>query len=223
MRAQIPAPDPRVNSSVGSFVSQLHLALRYIGARIGVSGLLGAQPAHAALAAQMMRTGNQLQEVVVTAQFRQQSAQTTPLAITAVSGQQLDERSIANVTDLNGVAPNVNITGGTSTNGPVAQIFIRGVGQSDGHPGLEPGVGLYVDDVYHGLMLGSEMDLTDLDRIEVLRGPQGTLSGKNSIGGCHQAILEEARRPDRRLCRGRLRLLQSDQSARRRQFHPGPG
>lgn len=151
----------------------------------GFTGLLGVEPAFAASsdASNDTSADNQLQEVVVTAQFRQQSAQTAPIAITAVSGQQLDQRSMTSVTDLNGVAPNVNITAGTTTNGPVAQIFIRGVGQSDGHPGLEPGVGLYVDDVYHGVMLGSEMDLTDLDRIEVLRGPQGTLSGKNSIGG----------------------------------------
>ena len=162
---------------------------------VAVTGFLGAQPTIAASGGAADEPGpdNQLQEVIVTAQFRKQSAQTAPLAITAVSGQQLDERSIASVTDLNGVAPNVNITAGTATNGPVAQIFIRGIGQSDGHPGLEPGVGLYVDDVYHGIMLGSEMDLTDLDRIEVLRGPQGTLSGKNSIGG---AIKLFSKKPD---------------------------
>jgi iron complex outermembrane recepter protein len=125
----------------------------------------------------------QIEEVVVTAQFRRQSLQSTPIAITAVTGQQLDERSVSSVTDLNGVAPNVNITLGAGTFGPVAQTFIRGIGQSDGHPGLEPGVGIYIDDVYHGLMLGSDLDLTDLDRVEVLRGPQGTLAGKNSIGG----------------------------------------
>ena len=186
---------------VSQIVSRL---LRSAGARsgvataaitVGVAGFCGAQPTFAAESGPADDAGasNQLQEVVVTAQFRQQSAQTTPIALTAVTGQQLDERSIANVTDLNGVAPNVNITAGTATNGPVAQIFIRGVGQSDGHPGLEPGVGLYVDDVYHGIMLGSEMDLTDLDRIEVLRGPQGTLSGKNSIGG---AIKLYSKKPD---------------------------
>src|SRR3954467_631729 len=150
---------------------------------VGISGWLGAQPVSAAGANEAAGSNNQLQEVVVTAQFRSQSVQTAPLAITAVSAQQLDERSVTSVNDLNAIAPNVSITGGTTTLGPVAQIFIRGIGQSDGHPGLEPGVGLYVDDVYHGLMLGSEMDLTDLERIEVLRGPQGTLSGKNSIGG----------------------------------------
>jgi iron complex outermembrane receptor protein len=149
----------------------------------GVSALVCGQLAFAAETGTTAGADSQLQEVVVTAQFRQQSAQSTPLAITAVGAQQLDERSVASVNDLNAIAPNVSITGGTTTLGPVAQIFIRGIGQSDGHPGLEPGVGLYVDDVYHGLMLGSEMDLTDLDRIEVLRGPQGTLSGKNSIGG----------------------------------------
>jgi iron complex outermembrane receptor protein len=152
---------------------------------VGVGGFMSAHPTLAASpdAADQGSPDNQLQEVVVTAQFRAQSVQTTPIAITAVSAQQLDDRSIASVTDLNAIAPNVNVTAGTTTNGPVAQIFIRGIGQSDGHPGLEPGVGLYVDDVYRGLMLGSEMDLTDLDRVEVLRGPQGTLSGKNSIGG----------------------------------------
>jgi outer membrane receptor protein involved in Fe transport len=96
---------------------------------VGVMGILGAHPTFAAAPSGADETSpdNQLQEVVVIAQFRQQSAQTTPIAITAVTGQQLDERSIASVTDLNGVAPNVNITAGTATNGPVAQIFIRGV------------------------------------------------------------------------------------------------
>jgi iron complex outermembrane receptor protein len=161
--------------------SHLGCATAVIG--VGISSWLSAQPTYAADAEEAAGANNGLQEVVVTAQFRNQSVQTAPLAITAVSAQQLDERSVASINDLNAIAPNVGVTGGTGTLGPVAQIFIRGIGQSDGHPGLEPGVGLYVDDVYHGLMLGSEMDLTDLDRIEVLRGPQGTLSGKNSIGG----------------------------------------
>jgi iron complex outermembrane receptor protein len=124
-----------------------------------------------------------LDEVVVTAQFRQQNLQSTPIAITAITAQQIDEHNALSLTDLNGLAPNVTLTKGTNTNGPSAQAFIRGVGQSDGHPGLEPGVGIYVDEVYHGLLLGSDLQLADLDRVEVLRGPQGTLAGKNSIGG----------------------------------------
>jgi iron complex outermembrane recepter protein len=124
-----------------------------------------------------------LEEIVVTAQFREQGLQSTPVAITAVTGAQLEQRTLSSVTDLNGLAPNLTVTKGTNTNGPSAQLFVRGVGQSDGHPGLEPGVGLYVDDVYRGLLLGTDLDLTDLDRVEVLRGPQGTLAGKNSLGG----------------------------------------
>ena len=124
-----------------------------------------------------------LEEIVVTAQFREQGLQSTPVAITAVNGTQLEQRTLSSVTDLNGLAPNLTVTKGTNTNGPSAQLFVRGVGQSDGHPGLEPGVGLYVDDIYRGLLLGTDLDLTDLDRVEVLRGPQGTLAGKNSLGG----------------------------------------
>jgi iron complex outermembrane receptor protein len=124
-----------------------------------------------------------LEEIVVTAQFREQGLQSTPVAITAINGSQLEQRTLSSVTDLNGLAPNLTVTKGTNTNGPSAQLFVRGVGQSDGHPGLEPGVGLYVDDVYRGLLLGTDLDLTDLDRVEVLRGPQGTLAGKNSLGG----------------------------------------
>ncbi len=124
-----------------------------------------------------------LEEIVVTAQFREQNLQTTPVAITAITGQQLDARSLNSVTDLNSVAPNVTIAKGADPNGPSSQAFIRGIGQGDAHPGFEPGVGIYVDDVYYGVLLGSDFDLTDLDRVEVLRGPQGTLSGKNSLGG----------------------------------------
>ena len=124
-----------------------------------------------------------LESIVVTAQFREENLETTPLAITPLSGHQLDDHNAVSLGDLNGLAPSLSITRGTNTNGPSAQAFIRGIGQSDGHPGLEPGVGLYVDDVYHGILLGSDVDLTDLDRVEVLRGPQGTLAGKNSIGG----------------------------------------
>ena len=69
------------------------------------------------------------------------------------------------------LAPNVTLTKGTNTNGPSAQAFIRGIGQSDGHPGLEPGVGIYVDDVYHGLLLGSDLDVTEYQTLASLGIP----------------------------------------------------
>lgn len=123
-----------------------------------------------------------LEEVIITAQFREETLQTVPVAITALDAEQLQVRGLDTLHDLTTAAPNTVITRGTQTFGPGAQIFIRGVGQIDGHPGFEPGVGVYVDDVYYGIVLGSDFELSD-SRVEILRGPQGTLAGKNSIGG----------------------------------------
>jgi iron complex outermembrane receptor protein len=137
---------------------------------------LAQEPAEAA-------SPDQLQEVTVTAEFRKQSVQETPLAITAITGDTLQERSVANLAAATSWSPNVNVASGTEGFGQVSGVFIRGVGQSDPHFALEPGVGIYVDDVYYGVLGGAMFELMDTDRIEVLRGPQGTLAGKNSIGG----------------------------------------
>jgi iron complex outermembrane receptor protein len=95
----------------------------------------------------------------------------------------MEARSFTRVTDIAESAPNVVMKPANAAFGPAAQVFIRGVGQADSSFALEPGVGLYVDDVYRGVVFGSVLDLLDLDRVEILRGPQGTLAGKNSIGG----------------------------------------
>jgi iron complex outermembrane receptor protein len=124
-----------------------------------------------------------LAEIVVTAQFRKQNLQETPLAITALSGASLEGQGIDTVAGVANTAPNVVLEPGGAAYGPAATAFIRGVGQNDDSFALEPGVGMYVDDVYHGVLYGALFDLFDLDRVEVLRGPQGTLEGKNSIGG----------------------------------------
>jgi iron complex outermembrane receptor protein len=134
-----------------------------------------------------------LEEVVVTAQFREQGLQKTPVAITAVNSEQIQQRSMTRLTDIAAFAPNVVSTPASTGYGPAAQTYIRGVGQSDSSFALEPGVGIYVDDVYNGILLGSVFDLLDLDRVEVLRGPQGTLAGKNSLGG---AIKLFSKKPD---------------------------
>ncbi len=128
-------------------------------------------------------SATQIEEIVVTAQFRAQNLQETPIAITAFSAESLQARSYNSVTDLTDSAPNVVLKPTGSAFGPGAAIFIRGVGQADTNFAYEPGVGLYVDDVYHGTVFGSQLDLLDLERVEILRGPQGTLAGKNSIGG----------------------------------------
>ncbi|MEO6359556.1 MAG: TonB-dependent receptor [Sphingomicrobium sp.] len=132
-------------------------------------------------------------EIVVTAQFRAQKLQDTPLAITAVSGAMLEARGQTNIADVGNQAPNVTLRQAPATYGPAVVAYIRGVGQRDTSFALEPGVGLYVDDVYLPTMHGSMLGLVDLDRVEILRGPQGTLAGQNSIGG---AIKLYSKKPD---------------------------
>jgi iron complex outermembrane recepter protein len=127
--------------------------------------------------------GNELQQVIVTAQFVKQSAQSTPLAITAISGSSLSERGQTSLAQVAADAPSVNLAADETAFGPTMAAFIRGIGQYDLDPALEPGVGIYIDDVYFGTTTGSLLDLLDLDRVEVLRGPQGTLEGMNSEGG----------------------------------------
>ena len=127
-------------------------------------------------------------EVIVTAQFHAQKLQDTPLSITAMNAAALDSRGITDVANITNAAPNVTLKPLGSAFGPSLGASIRGIGQFDFNPALEPGVGIYVDDVYYPTLTGSDMDLLDLDRVEILRGPQGTLTGRNSIGGAIKMI-----------------------------------
>ena len=145
--------------------------------------LIGVLPALSWAQQAATPTNDSLQEIVVTAQFRQQSIQDAPLSITAINAEMLEARNQTSIVDVANEAPNVVLKPAPAPYGPALQAFIRGVGQSDFNYALEPGVGLYVDDVYYSTLTGSILDLLDLDRIEVLRGPQGTLAGQNSIGG----------------------------------------
>jgi iron complex outermembrane receptor protein len=134
-----------------------------------------------------------LEEVIVTAQFRNENLQETPLAITAITGDMLEARSQTSIYEVAAQAPSVFLAPQAQANGTGLIAYIRGVGQTDFNYALEPGVGLYVDDVYLPTLTGSLLDLLDLERVEVLRGPQGTLSGRNSIGG---AIKLFSRKPE---------------------------
>ncbi len=137
-----------------------------------------------------------LDEVIVTAQFRQENLQDTPLAITAVSGEQLEKQGLTNVSNLGLVVPNASIRPQTSSSGPAAAIGMRGVLTGEFIFTTDPGVGVYIDDIYHGTLTGGAMDLLDLERVEVLRGPQGTLFGKNSLGGAIRLISKQAKGDD---------------------------
>jgi iron complex outermembrane receptor protein len=136
----------------------------------------------------------QLEEIVVTARKREEKLQETPVSITAFTSVQLDLPAFEDLTDVSRFAPNVTfMTGSGSTGGSAnAQVFIRGVGQTDFLFSSDPGVGIYVDDVFYPRSTGAVLDLVDLERVEVLRGPQGTLFGKNTVGG---AINIVSRRP----------------------------
>jgi len=134
-----------------------------------------------------------LEEVVVTAQFRTESSQQAPLAITAINAQMLTDRGQTSLAQVAADAPSLTLLPASSAFGPSMTAAIRGVGQTDFNPALEPGVGIYIDDVYYATLTGSMMDLLDLDRVEVLRGPQGTLEGMNSEGG---AVKLFSKRPD---------------------------
>ena len=125
----------------------------------------------------------ELQEVTVTAQRVEENLQTTPVSMTALSGEFLDKFAVARVTSLDMVTPNLIFNSGTGGSSGQVSAFIRGVGQFDFLLTTDPAVGLYVDGVYLARTFGTNLELTDIQRVEVLRGPQGTLFGKNNIGG----------------------------------------
>ncbi|MBL0923332.1 MAG: TonB-dependent receptor [Sphingomonadaceae bacterium] len=125
-----------------------------------------------------------LAEIVVTARRREESLQDTPIAVTAFDQDAIEARAASDIRGVVNLAPNVNLqAGGNAAGGNNTQIFIRGVGQDDFLPTADPGVGVYVDGVYLGRSVGGLLKSGDLAQIEVLRGPQGTLFGRNTIGG----------------------------------------
>ena len=134
-----------------------------------------------------------LEEIVVTARFREENLQQTPLAITAFTGDMLESRGATSTLDLDAFVPNAVIAPLGAGWGSTAAAFIRGIGLGDNSLSFEPGVPIYIDDVYHGRPQGAVLDLLDIERVEVLRGPQGTLFGKNTLGGAVRII---SRKPE---------------------------
>ena len=120
--------------------------------------------------------------IVVTARRREENLIDVPIAITAISGDQLANRGAADITALAETVPNVTLEASRATNSTLS-AFIRGVGQQDPVSGFEQGVGIYLDDVYLNRPQAAVLDIYDVQRIEVLRGPQGTLYGRNTVGG----------------------------------------
>lgn len=144
-------------------------------------------------------------EILVTARRREESLQDTPVAISAFSAETLQERQITQTQDLERITPSLQFkpAGQLSGNSASSVVFIRGVGQVDPTAAVDPGVGVYLDEVYLGRAVGGAIDFGDIAGVEVLRGPQGTLFGRNTIGG---AILVRTQQPKLGEFSGRARV-----------------
>ena len=151
---------------------------------LAVSLLVGT-PALAQDAPAPMQDGQKtttLESVKVTARKREETLQEVPVAVTAFTADALDKLNVEDLSDLDAQVPNLTIYAARGSSSTLT-AYIRGVGQSDPLWGVDPGVGIYMDDVYIARPQGALLDVFDVERIEVLRGPQGTLYGKNTIGG----------------------------------------
>ena len=140
-----------------------------------------------------------IEEIIVTAQKREESLQDTPVAVTAFTSTALEDRGFDDISELADFTPNLvfDTTSPISGLSSGAIVFIRGIGNSDFSLTTDPGVGIYVDGVYMSRSAGGVLDVLDIERIEVLRGPQGTLFGRNTMGG---AVNITARKPGNELC-----------------------
>ena len=145
------------------------------------SATLHAQESSGAVAADKSEAAK-LGTITVTARKREETLQEVPIAVTAFSDQKLEDFNVEDLSDLGAQVPNMTIYAARGSSSTVT-AYIRGVGQSDPLWGVDPGVGIYLDDVYIARPQGALLDVFDVDRIEVLRGPQGSLYGKNTIGG----------------------------------------
>lgn len=139
-------------------------------------------------------SGFVLEEITVTARRRAESLQDTPIAISVLTANDLNVRQVQSADQLADITPNVTFDPVAFASGrnSAAQIYIRGIGQTDFTAVTDPGVGLYIDGVYFARSIGAVLDFLDVDQVQILRGPQGTLFGRNTIGG---AILVNSRKP----------------------------
>ncbi len=136
-------------------------------------------------------TDSQFEEITVTAKKREQNIYEVPVAVSAFSGASIEKQGITDLVDIGKFVPNLNVTGFSAGHTSSANPFIRGIGLQDHLITTDPGVGVYVDGVYLGRQVGQNWSLANIERVEVLRGPQGTLFGRNSLGGAINIITKK--------------------------------
>jgi iron complex outermembrane recepter protein len=160
-------------------------SLRAAGVMLGALSTFGAATARAddQPSTAPANAPAELEEVVVTARYRAESLQTTPIAISALNSGDLEARGITDVSGLSAFTPSTTLVKEGSTGGNTLVAYIRGLGQANYSLAFQPGVPIYVDDIYQPTAYGSMLTLGDIESVDVLRGPQGTLFGKNSEGG----------------------------------------
>jgi len=134
--------------------------------------------------------GRFIEEIVVTSRRREEKLQEVPIAVSVIAADQLEDIAATDISELQSYVPNLSIYQGRNQSTTLT-AFVRGVGQADPLWGVDPGVGLYIDDVYIARAQGALLDVYDVARVEVLRGPQGTLYGKNTIGGAVKYVTKE--------------------------------
>ena len=149
---------------------------------LGVAAALGALTVAPTAQAQDTGASGVLEEILVTARRREENLQDVPAAVTAFSAKDLELRGASDITEIAQAAPSVTLEPSRATNSTLT-AFIRGIGQQDPLAGFEQGVALYIDDIYVARPQGALLDIYDVERVEVLRGPQGTLYGRNAVGG----------------------------------------
>ncbi len=132
----------------------------------------------------------EIEQITVTAEKREEDIQEIPVSVTALSSEALEEKGVTNVVDLGQAVPNVRIVSNIGSPASTT-VSIRGLTQGDPNAALQPAVGMYVDGAYISKIVGSNLDVEDLERVEVLRGPQGTLYGRNTIGGAVNFITKK--------------------------------
>lgn len=178
-------PAPHVKFRRGSMNAVSFAAL--------VLGTLTTAPAHAD-ASEAATSDDGVEAIVVTARRRDEDLQDSPVSISAFSADALEVRQVRSIADVGRFAPNVSLDAGANLAGSSATVtsFIRGIGQTDFNLTIDPGVGMYVDGVYVSRSVGALLDVLDVDSIQILRGPQGTLFGKNTVGG---AVVVTSRKP----------------------------